>query len=570
MFDSLHQDAASVMEQDWSGFEPYYSELAGRNLAGQGLDEFLSDWTRVSELLDEAFSRLHVATTVNTADGEAEARYHRFLDEVYPNAEQAEQTLKEKLLSHGVVSEGFEIPLMRMRVEAELFSRKNLPLFVDEHKLSTEYDKVIGAQTVQWEGQEITVVQLRPVFQSTDRNLREEAWRTALERQMDDRAAIGGLWQRFMKLRLELASNAGFEDYRSFRWKQLHRFDYLPSDCMRFHKAIEEVVVPTAMNLCERRRKLLGVHTLRPWDLEVDPLGRPPLVAFQNVDELKSGCSSIFRHVDPVLGSYFDTMIREDLLDLENRKNKAPGGYCTEFAAAKRPFIFMNAVGVHNDVQTVLHEAGHAFHAFERTHLPYYQQRDVGMEFSEVASMAMELLASPYLSREQGGFYSESNAARAVSEHLEWSILFWPYMAVVDAFQHWVYENPSDAMDPPNCDSRWTSLSRRFMPWVDWTGLEAELMTGWQRKLHIHTVPFYYVEYGLAQLGAAQVWRNALSNQARAVAAYREALALGGTVSLPSLYATAGALFSFDADVLESAVRLMKDKIDSLHTLKAT
>lgn len=565
MFDSLPQDAAGLVEWNWTEFERYYSDLVRRNLSGQGLEDFLSEWTRVSELLDEAFSRLYVATTVNTADKEAEAHYHSFLDNVYARAEQAEQKLREKLLAHDVVVEGLEIPLMRMRVEAEVFRDNNLPLLVDEHKLSTEYDKIVGAQTVQWEGREITVVQLRPVFQSTDRGLREKAWRTALARQMDDRPAIDELWQRFMNLRLELAANAGFQDYRSFRWKQLHRFDYGPAECMRFHKAIEEVAVPAAMKLCERRRRLLGVETLRPWDLDADPLGRPPLVAFQNVEELKAGCSSIFHQVDPVLGGYFDTMVHENLLDLDNRKNKAPGGYCTEFAAAKRPFIFMNAVGVHNDVQTVLHEAGHAFHAFERNALPYYQQRHVGMEFSEVASMAMELLASPYLAREKGGFYSETDAARAVAEHLEWSILFWPYMAAVDAFQHWVYENPSDAMNPANCNEHWVKLSMRFMPWIDWTGLDVELMTGWQRKLHIHTVPFYYVEYGLAQLGAAQVWRNALADQARAVAAYRSALALGGTVSLPALYSKAGAQFSFDVDVLESAVSLMTEKIDFLH-----
>jgi oligoendopeptidase F len=227
----------------------------------------------------------------------------------------------------------------------------------------------------------------------------------------------------------------------------------------------------------------------------------------------------------------------------------------------------MNAVGVHDDVQTVLHEAGHAFHAFERAALPYYQQRHVNMEFAEVASMAMEFLASPYLARDRGGFYTDGDAARAISEHLERSILFWPYMAVVDAFQHWVYENPSDSVDPSRCDAYWSTIWKRFIPWIDWSSLDEELMTGWQRKLHIHTVPFYYIEYGLAQLGAVQVWGNSLRNQPAAVASYRKALSLGGTVSLPSLYSTAGAVFSFDPETLKSAADLLMDKIGGLNQI---
>jgi len=323
-------------------------------------------------------------------------------------------------------------------------------------------------------------------------------------------------------------------------------------------------VVPAAARVCERRRKLLGLERLRPWDLEVDPLGRPALVPFQEATELRDTALAIFRRVDSVLGGYFEIMIKEGLLDLENRKNKAPGGYCTEFAASKRPFIFMNAVGLQDDVQTLLHESGHAFHVFEKDPLPYLQQRQVGMEFSEVASMSMELLASPYLSADQGGFYSAEDAARARIEHLERSILFWPYMAVVDAFQHWVYENPDDATDPANCDRAWALTWSRYMPWIDWCGLDTELRTGWHRKLHIHTVPFYYVEYGLALLGAVQVWGNSLRDHSGAVDAYRIALALGGTVPLTELFHTAGARFSFDAATLKAAVSLMEHTIESL------
>jgi oligoendopeptidase F len=272
----------------------------------------------------------------------------------------------------------------------------------------------------------------------------------------------------------------------------------------------------------------------------------------------------VFVRVDPALGAYYATLQSEHLLDLDNRKGKAPGGYCTYFPAARRPFIFMNAVGLHDDVQTLLHEGGHAFHAFEVGALPYYPQTNPPMEFNEVASMAMELLAAPYLAAQPDGFYSPAEAARARIEHLEGALLFWPYMAVVDAFQHWIYAHPQAAFDPAAREAEWERLWNRFMRGWDWSGLEAAKRAYWQRQLHIFQLPFYYVEYGLAQLGAMQVWRNALGDQAGAVAAYRRALALGNTVTLPELYAAAGAKFAFDAATLQEAVDLIEATLDKL------
>ena len=564
MFDALPPDATGITHWEWTKFEPYYNDLAQRPLTEENVEEFLKDWTSLSQLVDEVHSRLHVAVTVNTVDEEAEKNYHGFLDDIYPSSADAEQKLKEKFLDTGLQLPGFDVPLLRMRTEAEIFREENLPLKTKERKLTNEYDKIMGAQTVEWEGKEVTIQGLRPVFQEPDRKLREKAWRLARQRQMQDRDAIGSLWKELLAIRLELTANAGFNDYRSFRWKELQRFDYSPDDCKSFHSAIENIVAPAATKLYERRRKRLNLETLRPWDLDVDPLGRPPLKPFSDGAALQAKTSTIFHNVDPQLGAFFDTMIEEKLLDLENRKNKAPGGYCTDFAAARRPFIFMNAVGLHDDVQTLLHESGHCFHVFEKTSLPYYQQLDVGMEFAEVASMAMELLAAPYLAESEGGFYGDSDANRARVEHLERNILFWPYMAVVDAFQHWVYENSTESTDPEACDAQWLALCERFLPDVDWTGLQEERMSIWQRQLHILEVPFYYVEYGLAQLGAVQVWSNALKDQAGSIAAYRRALALGGTVPLPDLYAAAGAKLAFDEETLKSAVDLMEDTIDSL------
>jgi oligoendopeptidase F len=563
MFDTLPQKATAMSQWSWSQFEPYYHNLATRPLDNGTVTAFLTDWTRLSERVDEVSQRLYVAITLNTADEEAEQRFHTFLDEIYPAVQKAEQQLKEKLLNSNLEPTGFDMPLRNMRSEAALFRPENLPLFTKEAKLSSQYDKIIGAQTVQWAGQELTLTQLLPVYQSPDRARREQAWQLAAARQLADRAAMNELWQEFLSLRQQVAANADQPDYRAFCWEKLHRFDYTPADCRHFHEAIEAEAVPAASRIYEKRRQRLKVEALRPWDLEVDPLGQPPLRPFREVAELLAKSAATFQHLDPQLGAYFEMMIREGLLDLDNRKNKAPGGYCTNFAAAKRPFIFMNVVGLHDDVQTMLHEAGHAFHVFETTGLPYHQQLQLGEEFGEVASIGMELLAAPHLIAE-GSFYSKAEAARARIEHLERGILFWPYMAVVDAFQHWVYENPAAAMNPANCDTQWSRLWQRFMPGVDWSGLEEQMMTGWQRKLHIFQAPFYYIEYGLAQLGAVQVWRNSLSNEREAVASYRRALALGGTTSLPELYTTAGAKFAFDGPTLRAAVNLMEETIANL------
>lgn len=564
MFPSLPKTSPEFMDWDWSQIEPYYQELTSRSLASANVHEWLTDWTLLRQLLEETHQRLYVATSVDTTDKEAERRYHTFLDDIYPIAQAADQKLKEKLLDSGQEPDGFEVPLRNMRAEAELFREANLPLLSEELKLGSEYDKIIGAQTVVWEGEEVTLAQLQPVFLNLDRDRRERAWRLTSERQLADRQAINVLWGKFMTVRRQLTANTGLPDYRAYRWQQLLRFDYTPEDCLSFLQAIEEVVVPAAERIYQKRRRNLGLDRLRPWDLDVDPLGREPLHPFDAISDLENKTSTIFRNVDPKLGEYFEIMRREGLLDLENRKGKAPGGYCTEFQVAKRPFIFMNAVGLHEDVLTLLHEGGHAFHVFETNHLPYHQQQQVPMEFAEVASTAMELLAAPYLNVDNGGFYTASDTSRARIEHLEGSIRFWPYMAVVDAFQHWVYENHEAAADPANCDAKWAELWVRFMRGVDWSGLEQEMKTGWLRKLHIHQLPYYYVEYGLAQMGAVQVWSNALSDQAGAVTSYRKALSAGGTMPLPQLFTTAGARFAFDAKTLGEAVDLMEKTIAEL------
>ena len=568
MFATLPATTQEFSHWTWNQISPYYDDLAARPLTAETVGAWLTDWSRLGALLDETNVRLYIATTVNTADDEAQQRYKTYLDDIEPRAANAEQRLKQRLIESGLEPAGFELPLRKLRTDAALFREENLPLLAEARKLSIGYDKIAGERTVEWEGKEIPLVQLYPVLEDPDREKRERAWRLQSERILQDTPALADYWREAIGLRRRIATNAGFDNYRAYRWQQLYRFDYTPDDAKRFHAAIAEVVVPAATRLHEQRRQRLGVPTLRPWDLNVDPDNREPLRPYAAIDELNAKTSSIFHHTDPQLGAYFDTMRAEGLLDLDSRQNKAPGGYSLGFNVARKPFIFTNATGIHDDIQTLLHEGGHSFHTFEMARLPYLQQRReemLPMEFCEVASMGMELLASPYLTTQYGGFYTEAEAARARVDNLRSIIAFWPYMAMIDALQHWVYEHEtSGGADLEAVDDYWVTLVDRYWPDQDWSGLEREKRSVWHRQGHVFTDPFYYIEYGIAQLGAVQIFGNALRDQAGAVAAYRRALALGGTVSLPDLYAAAGVRFAFDASILREAVDLIERVIAEL------
>jgi len=563
----LPSNSKEMQNWKWGDYEPFFEYLLNQEIDKTNINSWMKYWSDFSELIGEVGTDVYVATTVDTADEDAKNRFNTFLENVSENASSKNQILRKKLLESGCVPDNFEIPLRSIKSDVELFREDNLPLMTNDSKLSKEYDAIIGAQTVEWEGKEITITQLGPVLLETNRERREKAWRLASQRRLKDRSKINEVWKKTLQVRIDIAKNADHDNYRSWRWEYLNRFDYTPEDCLNFHSAIEKVVMPFVKKLIKKRKNELGLDILKPWDLSVDSLNRAPLKPFKDAAELEEKCHNIFNAVDSELGNHFKIMREEKLLDLANRKGKAPGGYCTEYYHRRVPFIFMNAVGTHNDVQTMLHEGGHAFHVFESNKLPYSAQRDVGMEFAEVASMSMELLSAPYLTKEYGGFYEEDEAKRARIEHLEKTIMFLPYMAVVDAFQHWVYTNPEKAMIPNNCDIKWTELWNRFQVYDDLDSSEFEdvIATGWHNKLHLFHVPFYYVEYGMAQLGAIQVWGNALENQKEAVRQYRHALSLGGNATLPDLFEAAGAKFEFGEDMLQYAIDLVETNLRELN-----
>jgi oligoendopeptidase F len=565
---SLPADPIEFSKWDWAQIEPHARELLRRKLTSSSVDQWLVDWSVLARLIAESYNRFYIHTTAHTDDKANQARFRKYTEEVMPRTREFEQAMKERLIRSGLQPRGMAIPLRRMRSEAAIYRPENLVLRTKCEALEAEYNELTGKRMFNWDGEKLNQAQVFDRLVDLDRGVREHAWRALAACLESQRAENDGIWQQFLDLRVQMARNAGFKDYRSFHWRELARFDYTPQDCRIFHDAIARVVVPAVQRLAEKRRRGLGVDRLRIWDdfwhLRPDSLGRPPLRSFRSVSELTAIAERVFTGVDPELAAYYRILRDEGLLDLEARAHKSPVGYMQELPASKRAFIFTVATGLHYDVDTHLHESGHAFHVFESAHWPshYQSMQDYNpVEFVELGSIAMELLGMPYLGKDRGGFYTESQLAQARLEHLEQVLEFWPYMAVVDAFQHWIYENPDAARDTRQCDEVWASLQRVFRPHIDWNGLEDTLQVSWRLQDHIMTVPFYYVEYGLAQLGAVGVWANALKDQRAAVKAYRKALSLGNTASLPDLYKAAGVKFAFGAEELKRAVDLVEGAI---------
>ncbi len=559
----------TFMTLSWDEIRPLVDDLESRALTAETIEAWLHDWSELQSLFIEREARTRVKNLQDTTNEENEALYKAFLEEISPEIQKATQKLIEKLLihcdAHGEPA-GFEYPLRRMRVDAALFREANLPLKIAEQENAMQFNKVVGAQTVEWDGEEQTFTALASPYASADRATRRKIWDLYTARELADKPVIDALWTEVLALRMQQAANAGFPgDYRSYRWQVLKRFDYTPEDSKAFCRAIEQTAVPAAGRIYEKYAGIFGVNALAPWDLDLYqqtyPTNASEIRAFKDESELIERSLVIFRQVDPVIGVHFENMVDNGMIDFANRKGKGPGAFCTSFPASKTPFIFGNVIGLDSDVRTLLHEAGHAFHAFEAFRLPYDHQRRAPMEFNEVASTAMELLAAPYLGKANGGFFDEDVAVRSRIRHLEKILLAWPYIAAVVAFQHWVYENAALAADPKNCDAAWLEQWDRFIPFIDWTGVEEAKILGWHRKRHVHRSPFYYIEYGLASLGAVQIWENAMKDQAEAVRSYLSALALGGTAGLPDLYTAAGGKFAFDVETVGSAVAVVEREL---------
>ena len=564
MVTALPESSDAFKDVGWDDIAPYYEELARRPLEMESVESWLADWSHLESLVTEASALANFAYSCNTADPEREAARLRFSSEIEPRAAEQRVRLQRRLVELGYTRPDLATTIQRFRNQMELFSDANVPLFTSLARLSTEWAKVIGAMAVDWDGEEKTPQQMQPFLEDKNRAVRERAFRSMYRPYIEQRGRLADIFDRMYDLRTQIAKNAGFDNFRDYAHREKNRFDYTPDDCFRFHEAVEVAVKPAAKRLLERRRKHLGLDRLRPWDLSVDPKGRAPLRPYRDIGEFVEKAKHIFGEVDPDFRRDFETMVDAGLIDLENRRGKSPGAYCDWLPVRKLPLIFQNAVDVDDDVRTLLHESGHAFHVFETTYLPLLFQRHPGAEMAEVASMSMELLAAPYVDSAHGGYYAEGDAVRSRRWLLEKTLTFFSHCASVDAFQQWMYTTP-EGRDADARDRKWLELRRSFEgDVVDWSGLEPERIARWYYQPHFFDYPFYYIEYGIAQLGALQVWRNSLTDQAGAVRKYREALALGATRPLPELYATAGARLIFDSEGMRELVELAEEELASL------
>ena len=559
---TLPESPAALADATWDDIAPYYEALATADVAPHEYEDWVRSWSHLEELVDEAGTVAMIDYTCDTADPQKEAANLRWSSDIFPKALEQQVRLAKRLLDFGYTRPGLEPTLRNFRTDIEIFREENVPLFAQLEEMTSEYQKVTGGLQVEWDGEKKTIPQLQPFLKDRDRAVRERAFRLGADAYLERRDELAALFDRMYELRTRLARNAGFADFQAYVFKAKHRLEYTPEDVASFHRAVEETVAPAVERLMAYRRERLGVDALRPWDTQIELETTRPVKPFEDLEGFVEPAKRIFEALDPELGAQFRRMAEARMLDLESRPGKAPGGYCTKLSWRGLPFIFMNAVGIPDDVNTLVHEAGHSFHDFASHRQPLIWQRSFGHEAAELASMSMELLAAPHLAKPTG-YYAPNDARIAHIEQLEDILVSLAHIASVDAFQRWIYTSGKGG-DAAARDAAWLDLRSRFERGVDWSGLERERVSRWYRQLHIFEYPFYYIEYGIAQLGALQIWRASLSDPRGAVRRYREALALGGTTTLPEIYRAAGVNLIFGADGMRQLVELVEQRIAEL------
>jgi oligoendopeptidase F len=531
--------------------EAAYERLEGIPVSTrEEAEEWLDAWAEVQSAVAEVVARAYFATSRNTRDGGAEAEYKRVSEEVIPLARQLDEKAKRKFLSLPTDWVPAEMAITRKGAEwaVELFREENLPLVTKEIQLSLEYDKIAGEWATDFDGRRLTAQQLRAYLEKPSRDTRERAYRAIYDMRRADYGRLNDLFDEALAVRKKMAANAGVPDYVHYKYKDYARLSYGPDEGARFREAIAEHVVPAVNEIMERRREKLAVESIKPWDREVAPgAGEPPKV-YDDVEDLKAKAAAILGEVDPRFADAFRLMDEKGYLDLDNREGKAPGAYMEEFAEERMSLIFGNDAGSTRDFETLVHEGGHAMHGFLSRHLPY-PEREVPLEFAEVASMSMELLVRPFL----GLVYPEDYLELLMLKQLETPLVFLPFMAMLDGFQDWVYTDSSGG-DKEKRAEYWRGLEDRFRPYIDWSGLDEYKELGWQYN-HVYTSPLYYIEYGIAQVGALQVYLRSLDDYDGTVRDYENALSLGNTVGLPELFGAAGVKFVMkDPEVLKEVV----------------
>lgn len=557
---------ADLSFDDFGQLDALYRKLLDRKINSPAeLEAWLVDYSELFAVIDEYGQRRYIDKSCHTDDAAIERRYLHFIEQVEPQMKPLHFAMQTKFVESphraGLTDPKYVILGKHWQTDVELFRDQNVPLETQQAKLVSEYDKVNGAMTVQFRGKEYTPQQMARFLEEPDRATRQQSWEATVHRRLADADRVEDLFDQLLDLRWKVARNCGLPDARAYYFKQLKRFDYSPDDALRMADSVAETFVPLARKLDAERAKDLRVERLRPWDLSVDPDGRPPLRPFEesDIEGFVEKTHEVFRRLSPALGEDFSVLRRSGSLDLGSRKGKAPGGYQASLLEKREPFIFMNAVGTQDDIRILLHEGGHAFHTLAARHEPLVFLIGAPIEFCEVASMAMELLGAPHLD----AFYPDpADQRRARRDHLKKVVGTLPWVATIDSFQHWIYTHPGHSRDQRT--EAWLALADRFGHDVDWSGYETWNRRRWMAQLHLYHLPFYYIEYGIAQLGALQVWMKAKSDPHGALAAYRNGLRLGGTRALPKLFEAAGIHFDFSKKTMQPLALALEEELERL------
>ncbi len=572
---------ADLDASKWEAVEPLLVALRDREVTdAAGAEAWLLDRSDLDASIDEAGSLMYINMTCDTGDKEASDAFRAHIEHFIPKLKPIAFALDQKQAAlcerFGLTGARYEVLARDTIADVRLYREENVPLETELGTLGQDYQAITGAMSVEFEGETRTLPQMGPYFERTDRDLRERAYRAVAERRLADAEKLDELYDRQIALRHRVAHNAGFEGFVQYAFEAKHRFDYTPAMCRDFHDAVASEVMPLGAELDERRRTALGLTELRPWDLSVDPKGREPLRPFSGGADLVQRTHAVLRALDPELAGLFASLgdgtntrgARDGAsLDLDSRRGKAPGGYQSMLHKSGRPFIFMNAAGLQRDVETMVHEAGHAFHSMLCKDEPLLHYQSSPIEFAEVASMSMELLTMPHWGVEGGYFTDPDDLARAQRAQLEGSVTMLAWIATIDAFQHWVYAHPGHTRDQRT--NAWRELEDRFgvrghrVAWPE--DLAPWRARTWQAQLHLFEVPLYYIEYGIAQLGALQLWLRSLEDgEAAAVGSYKRALSLGGSRPLPELFAAAGLPFDFGSQTVARVVRAVRAELAKL------
>ena len=548
---------------NWESLEPFFKNLLERNIdSKEDLEQWLKDQSELEALVNEDACWRQIRMTCDTENKTLEEAFNFFFTEIQPKIQPYSDALNKKLLNHPLVNElesnKYFTYLRSIKKSIELFREENIQLQSELAVLQQHYGVITGKMTITVDGQEYTLQQAGKFLESPDRNKREEVYRKMLERRAEDKEALNDLFNQLIEKRNKEAINAGFANYRDYRFKELGRFDYTKEDCYQFHEAVKLHVIPLVNEIYKKKKEKLNVDTLHPWDLEAEPAGTAPLRPFKDGNDLLNKSIDCFTKLRPFFGDCLKKMNELKHLDLDSRKGKAPGGYNCPLAESGAPFIFMNAAGQMGDVTTMVHEGGHAIHSFLAHPLELSGFKEYPMEIAEVASMAMELMS---MDEWESFFDTESDLLRAKEHQLERVITIFPWIAIIDKFQHWVYENPSHTNEERS--KQWLDILAEFKDDVlDYSGLEVYRNNSWQRQLHLFEVPFYYIEYGIAQLGAIGIWMQYKNDKELAMDNYCKALALGGTRTLPQLFETAGLKFDFSPERIKVLMDFVKQEMD--------